>query len=171
MEEHTSLLANPRFWVAVAFVIFFVVFGRKLWTALAGILDARTNAVRAELEEATKLRQEAEAILRDAQARREAALADAKALLEGARAEAARVAEAATAEAQATAARRERMALDRIAAAEKAALRDVQIAAVDVATLAAQQVLAGGAAATHDPALIDYAIGSLPAALSGRRAA
>ena len=70
MEEHGSLLANPRVWVAVAFVIFFVVFGRKLWAALAGILDARTNAIRAELAEAIKLRKEAEAILREANQRR-----------------------------------------------------------------------------------------------------
>ena len=80
-----SFLQNPRLWVAVAFVIFFVIFGRKLWKAVAEMLDKRADTVRAELAAAPRLRQEAEAMLRDAKARREAALADAKALLEGAK--------------------------------------------------------------------------------------
>ena len=113
-----SFFADPRSWVAVAFVIFFVLFGARLWKALAGMLDQRTAAIRAELDEASRLRREAEAMLADASKRREAALTEARLLLEGARAEAARLAQAAAAEAAAAAGRREKMALDRIAAAE-----------------------------------------------------
>jgi F-type H+-transporting ATPase subunit b len=168
MEHSHSFLAEPRFWVAVAFVIFFVAFGKKIWVPLVGILDKRTEAVRAELAEATRLRQEAEALLRDAAAKREAAVADARALLESAAAEATRVSEAAAAEAKAAGARRERMALDRIAAAEKAAVRDVQLAAADVATQAAQVLLSSGELAGHETALMDRAIAGVPAALAGR---
>ena len=166
-----SFWANPRTWVGVAFVLFVLIFGRKLWQALANMLDARTASVRASLDEAARLRQEAEAMLRDAEARRTAAIEEARRLLEGAQAEAARVAAAATQEAEAASRRREQMAIDRIAAAEKAALDEVRLTAADVATVAARQVLATSLTADSDAALIDHAIGQLPAALAARRAA
>ena len=90
-----SLFEDPRTWVAIAFVIFFVLFGRKIWAALTKMLDARATAVRAELEEASRLRREAEAMLKDAETRRASALKDAEALIEGARNEATRLAAAA----------------------------------------------------------------------------
>ncbi|MBV9539452.1 MAG: F0F1 ATP synthase subunit B, partial [Acidisphaera sp.] len=54
MEE--SLFGNPRTWVAIAFVLFFVIFGRRIWSPLAKILDDRGASVRAELDEASRLR-------------------------------------------------------------------------------------------------------------------
>ncbi len=135
------------------------------------MLDARAAAVKAELEEAARLRREAEAMLRDAEKQRADALTEAKAFIEGARAEADRLAAAAAAEAEASAKRREQMAIDRIAAAEKAAVDDVRLAAVDVATTAARQVLAEGLSAEADSGLIDQAITQLPSALAARRAA
>jgi F-type H+-transporting ATPase subunit b len=157
--------------VAIAFVLFFVLFGRKLWSAVTGMLDDRGAQVRANLEEAARLRREAEAMLRDAEQRRTLALAEAKALIEGAQAEAARVSAAAMAEAEASAKRREQMALDRIAAAEKAAVDEVRLTAAEVATVAARQVIAEGLSADADARLIDHAITQLPAALAQRRAA
>src|ERR1700709_443935 len=139
MHHPESFFADPRMWVVIAFFLFFILFGKKLWGALAGILDARAVTVKAELEEASRLRREAESMLRDAEKQRADALADAKAWIEGARAEAGRLAAAAAAEAEASAKRREQMAVDRIAAAEKAAINDVRLTAADVATAAARQ--------------------------------
>jgi F-type H+-transporting ATPase subunit b len=171
MHHEESFFAEPRNWVIIAFILFFVLFGRKLWGALAGILDSRTATVRAELEEASRLRREAEAMLRDAEKQRADAVADAKSLIEGAQAEAARLSAASATEAEASARRREKMAIDRISAAEKAAVDDVRLTAADVATTAARQVLAEGLTAEADAALIDQAIAQLPAALAPRRAA
>ena len=171
MNHLTSFLAEPRNWVVLAFILFFVLFGKKLWDALAGMLDARAAAVKAELDEAARLRREAESMLRDAEKQRADALTEAKALIEGARAEAVRVAAAASAEAEASAKRRERMAIERISAAERAAVDDVRLAAVDVATAATRDVLAEGLTADADARLIDQAIAQLPAALGARRAA
>ena len=92
-------------------------------------------------------------------------------MLENARAEAASVAQSARAEAAQAAQRRERMAMDRIGAAEKAAVTDVQQAAAEIATRAAQTVLSESFGADQDQTLIDRAIQGLPSALSGRRAA
>jgi F-type H+-transporting ATPase subunit b len=169
--HHESLFADPPFWVAVAFVIFFALFGRKIWQALAALLDKRTAAVRAELAEAQRLRHEAEAMLRDANTRREAALAEATALLEGAQAQATRLAREASAEAEHAARRREQMAMDRIAAAEKAAVDEVRFSAAEIATAAAAQAIREGLTVEADGRLIDHAIAGLPAALVQRRAA
>jgi F-type H+-transporting ATPase subunit b len=171
MHHEESFFQDPKNWVLIAFILFFLLLGKKLWAALTGMLDERTAAVKAELEEAARLRREAEAMLREAEASRAQALAEAKALIEGARAEAARVAAATSAEAEAAAKRREQMAMDRIAAAEKAAVDEVRITAADIATIAARQVIAEGLSPSADAALVDTAIAQLPTALAARRAA
>lgn len=165
-----EFFAEPRSWVAIAFVIFFVLFGSKIWQALTALLDKHTATVRAELDEASRLRAEAESMLTDARTRREAALTEARAMLERAHAEAARVAEQATLDAEAAGRRREQMAMDRISAAEKAAITDVRIAAADIAARAAQEVIAATMSAETDAPIIDRAIAGLPAALTRRAA-
>ena len=160
-----SFWSDPRSFVALAFVIFFAIFGRKIWGVLTAMLDKRADEVRTELAEAQRLRQEAEAMLRSANQQREAAIADAQALLTGAKAEALRLAAAAAADAEASAKRREQMAMDRIAAAEKAAVDDVRMIAADIATTAARDIIRDGLSAEADAALVDRAITGLPAAL------
>lgn len=171
MHHDTGLLTDPKTWIAIAFLIFFVLAGRKFWASITGILDSRAAAIRAELDEASRLRREAEAMLQDARTRREQAIQEAQRMVETARAEAARVGEAARAEASASVTRREQMALDRITAAEQAALTDVRIAAADIAARAAREVIRSGLTAEGDAQLIDRAIQGLPAALASRRAA
>jgi F-type H+-transporting ATPase subunit b len=166
-----SFWGNPRTWVGLAFIMFVVIFGKKIWAALSQILDGHSERIRLELAEASRLRNEAEEMLRDAQKRRNAAIEEARRLIEGANAEAARVGAAAAEEAEAAARRREKMALDRIAAAEKAAVDEVRITAAEVATVAAQSVLSRTLSPDTDAGLIDHAISQLPAALSHRRAA
>jgi F-type H+-transporting ATPase subunit b len=171
MHEEPGFFAEPRNWVIIAFFLFFIIFGKKLWGALAGMLDARAASVRAEMDEAARLKSEAQAMLKEAEAARAKALTDAKSLIDGAAAEAARVAEAARTEAEASAKRREQMALDRIAAAQKQAVDEVRTAAAELATVAARQVIAEGLSPESSAALIDQAIAQLPAALATRRAA
>ncbi len=103
-----GFFSESRTWVAVAFVLFFLIFGKRLWGALAELLDSRAAAVRRELEEATRLRQEAEQMRQEAQQRRDTAVREAQALIEGARAEAERLAAAAADEARAAARRASR---------------------------------------------------------------
>jgi F-type H+-transporting ATPase subunit b len=159
------MLKNPEIYVLAAFLIFFIAFGRQLWAALTGMLDNRAAGIRAQLAEAETLRAEAEQMLRDAQAARQAALDEARDIIARGRAEAARITEAAHADAETQTARRERMAMDRIAAAEKAALADVRQTAADIATSAARTVLAETLTEQDDAALVDHAIGTLAAAL------
>lgn len=171
MHHHETFWGNPRTWVGVAFVIFVVVFGRKIWAALSGILDGHANRIRAELEEASRLRREAEQMLHAAQKQRDEALEQSKRLIESAKAEAEHLREAAAREAEASAQRREQMAKDRISAAEKAAVDEVRLTAADIATKAAQAVIGQNLSPDADARLIDAAIAQLPAALAAKRAA
>jgi len=152
-------------WVAISFVIFVVLVGAKGWKTLTGLLDKRAAKIRDDLAEASRLRQEAEALLKDAQQRRTAALAEAEALVKGAADEAQRVVAAAEADARATAARREKMAMERIAAAEKAAVDEVRATAADISAAAAREVLAATATPDRQAALIDRGIAGIPQAL------
>jgi F-type H+-transporting ATPase subunit b len=165
MHDEVGFFAEPVHWVVLSFFLFFIIFGKKLWGALAGMLDARAASVRAEIDEAARLKSEAETMLKEAEATRARAQADARTLIAGAAAEAARVAETARADAEASAKRREQMALDRIAAAQKQAVDEVRTAAAELATAAARQVIAEGLSPESGAALIDQAIARLPAAL------
>jgi len=168
MEYHALTLMpwlTGTFWVTMAVLVFAVLFGKRIGMPIGGMLDARATAVRTALDEAAQLKAEAEALLEDAKKRQAQAIADAKHILESAHSEAERMSEALASEAEATAKRRERMALDRIAAAEKAALHEVRRIAIDVATAAAAQALRSGFAADEGAAMIDTAITGIPAAL------
>ncbi len=160
-----TLFHDPEFWVLVSFLLFIAIFGMRLWKAVAGILDSRAAAIRTELDEAAKLRAEAEQMLRDAQAARAAAIEEARAMVTAARAEANRLAQTAQQDAEVSAKRRERLALDRISAAEKAAINDMRLTAADVAVQAARAVIAETFTPDEDAVLVEHAIASLPRAL------
>lgn len=165
MHNYEQFWHDPKFWVAVSFVLFFVLLGKKLWGAISGALDGRAAGIRRQLDEAARLRADAEEMLKSAEAERAAAAREAEELLASARAEAERVAAAAAAEAEAAAKRRERMALDRIAAAEASAVAEVRNAAAEIAGAAARAVLAETLDAAADAALVDQSLNDLPKAL------
>ena len=170
MNGH-SLLHEPLFWYSVAFVLFFALLGRRLFRPLLAMLDARAVQVRQELDEAARLKREAGQMLAEAKREREAALIEAREMVERSRREAARIAEAGRWEAEAAAGRRERLAQERIQAAERAAVGEVRRRAAEIASQAAQEVVAAMLTAGHDAALIDRAIAALPAAFATRTAA
>ena len=155
------------FWVFIAIVIFAALAGRKVLAAVGSILDDRTRAVRAALDEAALLKAEAETILADARKRQIQAAEDAKQILANAHAEAQRLAAELAAEAEATAKRRERMAMERIEGAQAAAVKEVRAAAIDIATAASAAILRDTVSNDTDVALIDHAITALPKAFRG----
>jgi len=167
--EYQALHPQPwlhgSFWVFVAIIVFAVFAGRKILDAINGMLDARTQSVRDALDEAARLKAEAEAMLEAAKAAQAQAIQDAKDILETAQAGAARMAAELAADAKTAAKWRERMALERIAAAEANAVKDVRAAAIDIATAAATAILREQFSAEADAAMIDHAIAGVPAAL------
>lgn len=165
------LLREPLFWYSVAFVLFFVVFGRRITRPLGALLDARAVRIRQELDEAARLRREAEQLLAEARREQLATIAAAKDMVERSRQQAARIAEDAKREAEVAAARREQLAQDRVRSAERAALAEVRARAAEIATEAARAAIARLMTGEQDQPVIDRAIAALPAALSKRTAA
>jgi F-type H+-transporting ATPase subunit b len=153
---------DPKFWVAVSFVLFLILAWKPLIAKILAALDGRAARIRAEIDEATKLRQEAEAMLREAKARREAAAAEAEQILAHAREEAKLVSTEMAEELAAAMKRRERMAMERIAAAEAEAAAAVRAVAADVAVAATRKLIAEGMSGAGHAALIDKAITDLP---------
>lgn len=165
-----TLWDKGTFWVTVAVLIFLFFFGKKIVGGINEMLDQRSAAIQRELDEAARLRSEAEAMLKDAEARREEALRQAKDMLKMAEREAERLAAELLEDAKAAAARRERMAQERIAAAETAAVAEVREAAAQLATRAAERILKETIDGAHDGKLIDQAISDIPTALTHKAA-
>lgn len=156
------MLSDPKLWVAISFFIFLALAWKPLIVRILAALDARGERIRAEIDEAAKLRQEAEAMLREAKAKREAAAAEAEQVMAHAREEAKLVAAEMQAELAAALKRRERMAMERIAAAEAEAAAAVRAVAADVAIAATRRLIADGMSGAGHAALIDKAITDLP---------
>jgi F-type H+-transporting ATPase subunit b len=136
------LLSEAEFWVAVAFVIFIGVLVRVGAPRLIiSALDDRAARIKAELDEATRLREEAQALLADYQRKRKEADREADAIIVAAHGEAERLAADAKTKVEEFVARRTKMAETKIAQAEAQALADVRAAAADAAVAAAEKIL------------------------------
>ncbi len=159
------LLHDPEFWVLIAAVIFVAAVWKPARRAIVGNLDERAARIRAELDEARKLREEAERLLAEYQARQREALGDAQAIIAHARAEAERIATQAARDLDQSLERRRRLAEERIAQAEAKAVDEIRATAVDVAIAAARQVITDELDAQRGAAMIDAAISALPQGL------
>jgi len=133
-------------WVAIAFVIFLglLVYLGAHRTVIGGI-DQRQARIKAELDEAVRLREEAQAVLADFERKGREAESEAAAIIAGAKAEAERLAAEAKARMEDFVSRRTKMAEAKIAQAEAQALADVRAAAADTAVAAAEKILAASA--------------------------
>lgn len=161
-EQPASLLAQPEFWLAVAFALFAGFVLRPLAKKVAAALDDRSSKIAGELDEATKLRDEAQALLASYQRKSREALKEAEDIVAHAEAEARRLRDEAAAELEAALKRREQMAIDKIAQAEARAVEDVRNAAVDVALAATRELIQTNLDQGKAAALVDAAIAELP---------
>lgn len=153
---------DPEFWIAVAAAVFIAVVWRPVRRTLLGGLDARAARIRAELDEARRLREEAEQLLAGYRRREHEARAEAEAIIVHAKDEAGRIAAQSARELEQTLARRQRLAEERIAQAEAKAVGEIRSVAVDVAIAAARDIIVAETDAERSGALIDAAIAALP---------
>lgn len=155
-------LSNPELWVAVGLIIFLaiVIFAGAHKTAL-GALDAKGAAIKFDLEEAARLRAEAEAMLADIRKQREETEEQGKAMLQEAKAEAKRLAAEAKARLEEQIARRTALADRRIATAETQATAEVKAAAAELAAQLAETVLADRVKGMKSDPMVDQAVGQL----------
>ena len=155
-------LANAELWVGVGLLIFLgILVAAGVPKIAARALDAKAVKIQSDLDEAARLRAEAEALL--AQIRKEKADADAQAAEMMAQAEAdARRMEAETkVRLEETLTRRQQMAERRIAQAEAQASAEVKAAAADLAAKSAEQILAARVSGQAKDSLLDAAIAQI----------
>ena len=159
-------LYNTNFVVTIAFVCFVsVVLYLGVPKMLAKMLDARADGIRAELEEARSLREEAKALLASYEKKQTEVQAQADRILEAARVEAAAAAEQAKADIVTSVARRLVAAEEQIASAEAVAVKEVRDQAIVVAVGAARDIIANQMTAADGNSLIDDAIAQVGAKL------
>jgi len=136
------MLMEPETWVALAFVVFVIGLGYIGVHRIVGkSLDERSARIKAELDEARKLKDEAAQLLADYQRKRQEAEGEAQQIIAGAKAEAERLATEAKAKIEEFVARRTKMAETKIAQAEAQATADVRSAAAEAAVAAAEKIL------------------------------
>lgn len=159
-------LQNTNFVVLIAFIAFVgLLIYLKVPGKLTGMLDARAAQIKADLDEARALREEAKSVLATYERRQKEVQEQADRIVSTAREEALAAAAQAKADLKASIARRMAAAVDQIASAEAAALRQVREQAVSVAVAAAGDVLAKQMTADAAAASIDAAIAQVEAKL------
>lgn len=161
-----ELLQDEHFWVGVALVVLMgilVMVGvhKLVWKTLG---DAGAK-VQAELDEVTRLREEAQTLLADIKAHREASEAQAAEMLQNAKDEAVRLEKEAQVNLADQIRRRGELAERKIASAEAQATADVKAAAADLAAQMAETVLAARLGAAKSDPLIDRGVAELAAKL------
>ena len=162
-----DMIKEPEFWVAVAFVLFigvliYVGAHKKITEAL----DHRSARIKAELDEARRLREEAGKLLAEYQRKQSEAEREAEAIVADAKAEAGRVAAEARVKMEEFVARRTKLAEAKIGQAEAQALADVSAAAADAAVTAAEKILRDTAKGNVADGLIAQGIADVKAKLN-----
>jgi len=133
---------DAEFWVAVAFVVFLAgLIYLGVHEMLLKFIDQRRDRIKAELDEARRLKEEAQALLAQYQKKQREAEQEAAAIIAGASAEAERMMAEAKTKMEEFVARRGKMAEAKIAQAEAQAVADVRAAAAEAAVSAAEKIL------------------------------
>ena len=160
--EHHGLFGDTGFWVLLSTLGFAVLAYVKGRGPLLSILDARTARIKHELDEAERLRNEAQDLLAETQRQHREALQTAQRIIENAKESAERIQADADRKMDEHQKRREEQLLERIARAENAAVSELRRQAADLAAKAAEQLLRD-AMNKNGAGLINEAINDIPA--------
>lgn len=153
---------TPPMWVALSMAVLIgIMLWKKVPSALTSGLDSSIAQIKQQLDEAKALRAEAEALRKEYADKIASAEKDAADMLEHARHEAEAIIAKAAADTKDVIARREKMAQDKIEAAERGAVSELRVKAAEAAAAAARGLIASKHTAKADKALVDEAIGSL----------
>jgi F-type H+-transporting ATPase subunit b len=153
---------TPGFFVALAMlVVIGIMLKARVPALIAKALDSKIADIRQQLDEAAKLRTEAEALRDEYVKKAKEAAAEIVAMKDAAAHQAEEIVEKAKRDSVALIARRQAMAEEKIAAAERAAIEDVRASAASAATVAARELIAEKHGAEADSKLVDQTIAQL----------
>ncbi|MBX3576058.1 MAG: F0F1 ATP synthase subunit B [Rhizobiaceae bacterium] len=158
---------DATFWALVALVIFIgIVVYIKVPGMIGKSLDERAAKIRNELEEARRLREEAQQLLAEFQRKRKEAEKEAGDIVAAAKREAGALVEDAKKKTEEYVARRTALAETKIAQAERDAVNEVRSRAVDIAVEAARSLMAGQVDAKAGGKLFDASLEQLKTKLN-----
>lgn len=164
-QHHESLLQDPHFWVLLAALCFFgvlVKYGRKPFLAL---LDGRTVKIQKDLEEAERLRNEAQELLAESQRKHRDAIQTSQKIIDTAKETAVRIQKDAEQKLTDSLKRKEEQLVERIRRAEASAIEELRHQAADLAAKSAELLL-NEAMGKRGAKLVDEAIGEIPGRLA-----
>jgi F-type H+-transporting ATPase subunit b len=165
LQQYT--IASTEFWEWLGLLtVVGIVLYQRVPAFIASALDARAAEIAKELDQAKRLREEAETLLVDYRQKAEHAQAEAESIIVQSRAEAERFQAEAQTQLKAQLERRAKQAKDRIAQAEANAIAEIRGLAADAAAAAAGKIIAARLDATKGDALISESIGELGAKLN-----
>lgn len=158
---------DATFWATVALFLFLAILVYvKVPAMIARSLDERADRIRNEIEEARRLREEAQQILAEYQRKRREAEKEAQDIVSAAKREAGQIVDEAKARTEEYVTRRTALAEQKIAQAERDAVNDVRSRAVDLAVEAARAVLAGKVDAKADAELFKASVAEIGSKLN-----
>jgi F-type H+-transporting ATPase subunit b len=162
-----EFFTDSEFWIAVGFVIVIGIFLYKRLPAFVGAaLDARATAIAKELDDAKRLREEAEALLAQYKEKAKSVEQEAEAILNEARENAERFSDEARTALKAQIERRAQVAQDKIAQAEAQAMSEIRTLAADAAVAAAEKLIAARIDEKRAGDLIAASLKELPGKLN-----
>lgn len=158
---------DATFWALVGLIIFLAVLVYlKVPAAIGRSLDARADRISKELEEARRLREEAQALLAEYHRKRKEAEEEASNIVAAATREAKAFVEEAKAKTEEYVARRNKLAEQKIASAEAEAINEVRSLAVDLAVTAASKIVSDKVDTQTDGALFKSSLDEVKARLN-----
>jgi len=162
-EAHPAFLGlDSTGWVAVSTLIFVgILLYLKVPAAIAKALDSRIDGIKAQLDQAAKLRAEAEALKAEYEAKLAEAERNANDIFAAAKAEAENMLAAARQDVEALTERRRQAAESKIAVAERTAIEEIRDAAIRAGSAAAQQLITEKLSDEKRRQIVDTSIGDL----------
>jgi len=158
---------DATFWALIGLVIFLGILAYvKVPAMMTGALDKRADQIRNELEEAKRLREEAQQLLSEYQRKRKEAETEAESILNAAEKEAAVLREEAKAKTEEYISRRTAMAEQKIRQAETDAINEVRASAVDLAVVAAEKLIGSKVDSKSSDQLFKASLGELKTRLN-----
>ena len=156
-----EFFSNPENWVALGFLAFIALVGKRAYAFIGVSLDQRSEAIKTNLDEAVHLREEAQNLLASYQRKQRGAESDAKDIIERAKAEAESMAQDAVEAIESSVKRRSELAMDRIGQAEAKALKEVRETAIDMAIRGAERLIIERLDESKADKMVDDAINDL----------
>ena len=152
---------DASFWVAVAFCLFILLVAKPIGRAMGSSLDGRSARIKSELDDAMRLKEEAQAVLALYQRKQKKTIENAEEIIDHARSEAERIIASAKETLRDDIAKRTELAIQKIAQAENQVVAEIRDNAVDITVSAAKTLIMDNLNKEISDEIIDTAIGDI----------